>query len=265
MSSEPPELLPNPIDRTVDTAMIEGTQAVHDLSAWALFMQADMIVKLVMLMLILASIWCWAIIFEKLKTMKSVNRRASKFEDAFWSGESLDKLYDRVKQSKSDPMLATFVAGMDEWKIAVNDQKQGNSALQAGLQQRVERAMSVEIGRSMERLERNMTFLANVGSSATFIGLFGTVWGIMNSFTAIAGSQNTSLAVVAPGIAEALFATALGLVAAIPAVIAYNKFSADLNRYADRLEAFSAEFSAILGRHLARSSGNAAPQKQEAA
>ena len=183
-----------------------------------------------------------------------MTRRAKRFEDAFWSGEALDKLYDRVKQSKPDPMLNVFIAGMDEWKVAANDQKSGNSALQAGLQQRIERAMEVEITRSMDGLEKNMTFLANVGSSAPFIGLFGTVWGVMNSFTAIAGANNTSLAVVAPGIAEALFATALGLVAAIPAVMAYNKFLADLNRYADRLDAFATEFSAILGRHLARTS-----------
>lgn len=245
--------LPNPIDRAVEAAVVEGGQIAHDLSMWGLFWQADIIVKMVMLMLVFASIWCWTIIFEKLKTIKAANRRASKFEDAFWSGESLDKLYDRVKQSKPDPMLSTFIAGMDEWKMAANAQKEGNNALQAGLLQRVERAMSVEIGRSMDAMEKNMTFLANVGSSAPFIGLFGTVWGIMNSFSAIAGTNNTSLAVVAPGIAEALFATALGLVAAIPAVIAYNKFASDLNRYTDRLDAFSSEFSAILGRHLARS------------
>lgn len=255
-----PQLLPNPIDRAVDAAVMETANVAHELSAWALFLQADIIVKLVMLALILSSIWCWAIIVEKTKTVKAANRRATKFEDAFWSGEALDKLYERVKQSKSDPMLSTFVAGMDEWKIAVNDQ-QNSTAMQAGLQQRVERAMNVEIGRSMGKLERNMTFLANVGSAAPFIGLFGTVWGIMNSFTAIAGSQNTSLAVVAPGIAEALFATALGLVAAIPAVIAYNKFSSDLNRYADRLEAFTSEFSAILERHLARTSGSRRTQE----
>lgn len=245
----------NPIDRAVEAAVVEGSQVAHDLSMWGLFWQADFVVKIVMLILIGASIWCWTIIFEKLKTIKMANNRAKKFEDAFWSGESLDKLYDRVKQNKSDPMLATFIAGMDEWKLAANAQKEGNNALQAGLLQRVERAMSVEIGRSVDRMEKNMTFLANVGSSAPFIGLFGTVWGIMNSFSAIAGSNNTSLAVVAPGMAEALFATALGLVAAIPAVISYNKFSSDLNRYTDRLEAFSSEFSAILGRHLARSQG----------
>lgn len=251
------------VNRAVETATVEGAQLAHELSAWALFWHADIVVKFVMLMLLGASVWCWAIIFEKVKTMKMANRRARKFEDAFWSGEPLDKLYERVKQSKPDPMLATFMAGMDEWKVAANDQKTGNTALQAGLQQRIERAMAVEITRSMDGLERNMTFLANVGSSAPFIGLFGTVWGVMNSFTAIAGSNNTSLAVVAPGIAEALFATALGLVAAIPAVIAYNKFSSDINSYAERLETFASEFSSILGRHLARSS--ATGSKKEAA
>tara|TARA_B100001750_G_scaffold245329_1_gene264711 strand:+ start:576 stop:1364 length:789 start_codon:yes stop_codon:yes gene_type:complete len=254
-----------PVNRAVEAATVQGGQLAHDLSAWSLFWSADIIVKLVMLMLIGASIWCWSIIFDKMKTMKQANRRAKKFEDAFWSGEPLDKLYERVKQSKPDPMLATFMAGMDEWKVAANDQKTGNTALQAGLQQRIERAMAVEISRSMDGVEKNMTFLANVGSSAPFIGLFGTVWGVMNSFTAIAGSNNTSLAVVAPGIAEALFATALGLVAAIPAVIAYNKFSNDLNRYAERLETFAAEFSSILGRHLARSSSTTSPSRKEAA
>ena len=254
----------NPINRAVEAAVVDGGQAMHDLSMWGLFWQADIVVKMVMLALVCASIWCWTIIFEKMKTIKMANYRAKKFEDAFWSGESLDKLYERVKQSKPDPMLSTFTAGMDEWKLAANAQKEGNTALQAGLMQRVERAMSVEIGRSVDKMEKNMTFLANVGSSAPFIGLFGTVWGIMNSFAAIAGSNNTSLAVVAPGMAEALFATALGLVAAIPAVIAYNKFSNDLNRYTDRLDAFSSEFSAILGRHLARSQGASNLQKDAA-
>lgn len=257
--------LPNPIDRAVEAAAVESVQVAHDLSPWGLFMQSDIVVKMVMMMLVFASIWCWAIIFDKLKTMKLTNRRAKKFEDVFWSGEPLDKLYDRVKQSKPDPMLSTFIAGMDEWKVAASDQKSGNSALQAGMTQRIERAMAVEITKSMDGLEKNMTFLANVGSSAPFIGLFGTVWGVMNSFTAIAGANNTSLAVVAPGIAEALFATALGLVAAIPAVIAYNKFSNDLNRYAERLETFATEFSAILGRHLARSANKPQFDRKEVA
>lgn len=231
----------------IDSAALASA---HDLSMWGLFWQADIIVKMVMLLLVSASIWCWGIIFQKSAALKKVNSRADKFEEAFWSGESLDKLYKRVKQSKPDPILNTFTAGMEEWHISNQESDGKKDRLQAGLQQRIERAMSVTIDREMDKLERNMTFLANVGSSAPFIGLFGTVWGIMNSFSSIALTQNTSLAVVAPGIAEALFATALGLVAAIPAVIAYNKFSTDLNRYADRLENFTSEFSAILSRYF---------------
>jgi len=227
-----------------------GGVAAHDLSMWGLFMQADMIVKVVMLMLVVCSVWCWAIIFQKRGLLAKLNRRANRFEDTFWSGEALDKIYDRVKNSKQDPLLTTFSAGMEEWQAGVAGGMPSNVNMQASLRQRVERAMSVTIGREMNRLERGMTFLASVGSTAPFIGLFGTVWGIMNSFASIAATNNTSLAVVAPGIAEALFATALGLVAAIPAVIAYNVLSTGLNRYADRLEAFTDEFSAILSRHL---------------
>lgn len=223
----------------------------HDMSAWGLFWEADLIVKLVMLALVFASLWSWSIIFQKNGLLKKLNRRANKFEDSFWSGEPLDQIYQRVKNTKEhDSMLNTFSAGMEEWQAGVAGGLPSSESLQASLRQRVERAMSVTIGREMNRLERGMTFLASVGSSAPFIGLFGTVWGIMNSFSAIAASNNTSLAVVAPGIAEALFATALGLVAAIPAVIAYNVFSNALNSYADRLEAFTDEFSAILSRHL---------------
>ena len=222
----------------------------HDLSMWGLFMMADPIVKAVMLMLVAASIWSWTIIFAKRSRLKRLNAQARKFEDSFWSGEALDKIHERVKNNKKDPLQVTFTAGMDEWNTGVASGFSKQASLQAGLRQRVERAMSVAIGREMDKLERGMTFLASVGSTAPFIGLFGTVWGIMNSFSAIASSNNTSLAVVAPGIAEALFATALGLVAAIPAVIAYNVFSNELNRYADRLENFATEFLAILSRHL---------------
>lgn len=229
----------------------------HDLSAWGLFMMADPIVKIVMIMLVLASVWSWSIIFSKRSTMKKLNKKADAFEDSFWSGEPLDKIYQRVKNSKHDPMLATFSAGMDEWQAGVAGGLPVKESMQAGLRQRVERAMNVTIGREMNSLEKGMTFLASTGSTAPFIGLFGTVWGIMNSFSAIANTNNTSLAVVAPGIAEALFATALGLVAAIPAVVGYNVFSTGLNRYADRLEAFADEFSAILSRHLdAQDSGS---------
>lgn len=227
-----------------------GSAAVHDMSVWSLFLQADLVVKCVMLMLVGASIWSWTIIFQKRSLLGKLNRRANRFEDSFWSGEPLDKIYDRVKKSKEDPMLRTFSAGMEEWKAGVAGGLPHKQSLQAGLMQRIERAMSVSIGREMNDLERGMTFLASVASSAPFIGLFGTVWGIMNSFTAIAQTNNTSLAVVAPGIAEALFATAIGLVAAIPAAIAYNVLSSGLNRYGDRLQAFTDEFSAILSRHL---------------
>jgi biopolymer transport protein TolQ len=179
-----------------------------------------------------------------------LTKRARKFEDAFWSGEPLDKLYQRIKKSPHDPLLKTFSAGMEEWQNTVSGGLPDKEELQASLRQRVERAMTVTISREMQRLERGMTFLATVGSTAPFIGLFGTVWGIMNSFTAIAQTNNTSLAVVAPGIAEALFATALGLVAAIPAVVAYNGYSNRLGRYAARLDGFVTDFVAILSRHL---------------
>ncbi len=227
-----------------------GAAATHDMSAIGLFMQADIIVKAVMIALVLASIWSWAIIISKRGLLARLNKRANKFEDSFWSGEPLDKIYARVKKSKEDPLLRTFSAGMDEWKAGIVGGMPSNEILQASLKQRVERSMSVAIGREINHLESGMTFLASVASSAPFIGLFGTVWGIMNSFTAIAQTNNTSLAVVAPGIAEALFATAIGLVAAIPAAIAYNVLSNKINIYADRLEAFMDEFSAILSRHL---------------
>lgn len=236
-------------DRAVDTISIDGSVS-GDLSMLGLFLQADIVVKLVMLMLVVSSVWCWVVIFEKRATLSKLTRRAKKFEDAFWSGEPLDKLYQRIKKSPHDPLLKTFSAGMEEWQNTVSSGIPAREELQASLRQRVERAMAVTINREMNRLERGMTFLATVGSTAPFIGLFGTVWGIINSFKAIAATNNTSLAVVAPGMAEALFATALGLVAAIPAVVAYNGYSNRLSRYAGRLDAFVTEFTAILSRHL---------------
>lgn len=222
-----------------------------DLSMWGLFMAADPIVKFVMIALIACSVWSWTLIFAKRSRLSELNKAANGFEDKFWSGEPLDKLYASVKSKINDPLMMTFSAGMGEWSEGVSSGvTSASDTLKAGLRQRVERAMSVAITREMNKLESGMTFLASVGSTAPFIGLFGTVWGIMNSFSAIAASKNTSLAVVAPGIAEALFATALGLVAAIPAVVAYNIFSNGFNRYADRLEAFSDEFLAIISRHL---------------
>ena len=226
-----------------------GRMAAHDLTIWGLFMQADIVVKIVILLLIAASIWSWAIIFDKALLLRRMRRRADAFEQLFWSGGTLDDLYDRVAEKARDPMAAIFVAAMREWRrFAMRGHNLHNAA--ASLQQRMERVMDITLGREMAKIEKHMVFLASVGSAAPFVGLFGTVWGIMNSFTSIAASKNTSLAVVAPGIAEALFATALGLVAAIPAVIAYNKLTADIGRFGERLESFSGEFSAILSRQL---------------
>ena len=222
---------------------------VHDLSIWGLFRQADVIVKIVMIALLLASFWCWAIIFHKILRLRRLSSQARQFEETFWSGGSLEDLYDRIGTRPADPMSAIFVSAMREWRRSAAKGLAGAPNAE-NLGARIDRVMTVTLGREMEHLERYMPFLASVGSTAPFIGLFGTVWGIMNSFQSIAISKNTSLAVVAPGIAEALFATALGLVAAIPAVVAYNKISTDLNRYAGRLEAFSGEFSAILSRQI---------------
>jgi biopolymer transport protein TolQ len=235
----------NPIDATA-----LGGAASPDLSILGLFLQADIIVKVVMLILLLASFWSWAVIFDKLMRLRRLRRDATAFEESFWSGGSLDDLYDRIGNRPLDPMSAIFAAAMREWRRSAAKGLTNSNNLRASLQDRIERVMQVTIGREMERLERFMAYLATVGSTAPFVGLFGTVWGIMNSFQSIAASKNTSLAVVAPGIAEALFATALGLVAAIPAVVAYNKLSTDFGRYAGRLEAFSSEFSAILSRQL---------------
>ena len=239
----------------MDQSVIQATELAGSVDAlnfsmWSLFMQATWIVKIVLIVLLLASVWSWAIIFEKLWRLHHLQRAATGFEDEFWSGGSLDKLYEKVSQRPKNPMTAIFVAAMREWRRSSGRGLQRSELSHASLQQRTERIMHVTLGREMERLERNMTFLASVGSTAPFVGLFGTVYGIMNSFQSIALTKQTSLAVVAPGIAEALFATALGLVAAIPAVIAYNKISNDLGRYASRLEAFAHEFTAIFSRQL---------------
>ncbi|HEX9461498.1 MAG TPA: protein TolQ [Alphaproteobacteria bacterium] len=238
------------MENSVDTAVLSGSTGAIDLTVVGLFLHADWIVKAVLLLLLLASIWSWAIIIEKIFRLRKLDGQASDFEDLFWSGGALEDLYDRVGVQPQDPMSAMFGAAMREWRRSAARGTATATQMRAGLQQRIERVMYVTLGREMDRLERYMTFLASVGSTAPFIGLFGTVWGIMNSFHAIGASKNTSLAVVAPGISEALFATALGLVAAIPAVIAYNKLSSDLTRYAGRLEAFAGEFGAILSRQL---------------
>ena len=227
----------------------------NDFSIFGLFLQADLVVKSVMVLLVFASLWCWVVIFDKVLKMRRLKDQATAFEETFWSGGSLEELYDRIGNRPVDPMSAVFSAAMREWRRS-SARAGGGAALRVTLQERIERVMEVSLGREMERLEKYMPLLASVGSTAPFIGLFGTVWGIMNSFAAIAAEKNTSLAVVAPGIAEALFATALGLIAAIPAVLAYNKISNDLSRYSNRLEAFTGEFAAILSRQLDERSGS---------
>lgn len=238
--------LPTPTPATmIDTAQL-GTNAVHDVSALGLFLNADIVVQVIMVGLLIASIWCWTVVFEKAWRLRQLRAKADRFEDDFWNEASLDGLYDRVAANPSDPMAAVFTAGMKEWRASTV----GIRAATMGLKERVERVMNITLGREMQEIERDMNFLATLGSAAPFVGLFGTVWGIMNSFTAIAGTKDTSLAVVAPGIAEALFATAMGLVAAIPAVIAFNKFSTEIGRYGQRLQDFADQFATILSRRL---------------
>lgn len=234
----------------IDSLTLAGSTDAGSLTIWSLFIRAHWVVQAVIVVLLFASVWTWGIILDKMWRLKRLHSRAIKFEDAFWSGGSLDDLYERVGQRPTDPMSAVFSSAMREWRRSAAKGLVAQIAARAGLQARIDRVMQVTLGREMDRLERYMIFLASVGSTAPFIGLFGTVWGIMNSFQAIAVTKQTHLAVVAPGIAEALFATALGLVAAIPAVVAYNKISNDLGRYGGRLEAFAVEFSAILSRQL---------------
>jgi biopolymer transport protein TolQ len=217
-----------------------------NITLWSLFINADLIVKMVMIGLIVASIWVWAIAIDKILLFGRMRRAMDRFEQAFWSGQSLEELYRSLSSRPTHSMAALFVAAMREWKRSLESQARSFT----GLQLRIEKVMDVTIAREVERLERRLLVLATVGSAGPFIGLLGTVWGIMTSFRAIAGQQSTSLAVVAPGIAEALFATAIGLIAAIPATIFYNKFAAEVNKQAQRLEGFADEFSAILSRQI---------------
>lgn len=217
-----------------------------DMSIWALFWQAGWVVKLVMIGLLGASVWTWAIVVDKVISYNRMRAALNRFEQIFWSGQSLEELYRNLSDRKTTGMSAIFVAAMREWKKSF--EKGAKSPL--ALQVRIDKAMDLALTREMERLEGRLGFLATIGSAAPFIGLFGTVIGIMTSFQAIAGSKSTNLAVVAPGIAEALLATAIGLLAAIPAVIAYNKLSSDAGKLGARMEGFADEFSAILSRQI---------------
>ncbi len=238
----------------------------HSVSLLALFLQSSLIVKVVMIGLVLASVWCWAIIFDKVMLYRRVSRRMDAFEATFWSGQSLDALYAGVEREAAGGktqtgMAALFLAAMQEWK---RSHEMAARAFQ-GLQMRIEKGLDVALAREVSSFESNLLVLATVGSAAPFVGLFGTVWGIMTSFQAIAGAENASLAVVAPGIAEALLATALGLLAAIPATIAYNRFAARVQQLSGRLEGFADEFSAIISRQIDAQAGQAQAARTQAA
>jgi biopolymer transport protein TolQ len=234
----------------MDVETVQGvaqTAPTGQISIWHLAFNASFVVQIVMVGLAIASIWSWAIIFEKLYLYRRTRSSNDRFEQTFWSGQSLEDLYLALGPRSHEGLAAIFMAAMREWK------RSQESAVRAGfqgVQKRIEKVMDVQIQKEMGNLEARLLFLATVGSATPFVGLFGTVWGIMTSFQAIANSQNTNLAVVAPGIAEALFATALGLLAAIPATIFYNKFTADSAKIGARLENFADEFSAIISRQL---------------
>ncbi len=225
--------------------------AASPMSMWDMVWSSDTVTKVVMIGLIAASVWSWAIIIEKVRALREVKQRSRSFESKFWSGGSLDRLYDSIGNRPSDPMSAMFVAAMREWKRTnILKSKTDRGLRGVSLQQRIEKAMTVSMDKELDELDTRMGFLASTGSVAPLVGLFGTVWGIINSFNAIAVTQSNSLSAIAPGIAEALFTTAFGLIAAIPAVVAYNKISSDIDRYANRLENFMAEFSSILSREI---------------
>ncbi|SLN41270.1 Biopolymer transport protein ExbB [Roseovarius litorisediminis] len=217
-----------------------------DFSMWALFARATFIVKLVMLMLTVASFWSWSIIIQKIISYRKARKEGEVFDQRFWSGEPLDGLFDEIGPDPDGQSEHIFAAGMTEWRRS----HRNDGGMIAGAAARIDRSMDVAIAKEAEELQSGLSVLATVGSTAPFVGLFGTVWGIMHAFINIAEQQNTSLAVVAPGIAEALLATALGLLAAIPAVIFYNKLSADSDRIVAGYEAFADEFSTILSRQL---------------
>ena len=242
------------MEETAVTALNLAGDRASGFGIWALVAQADPVVKAVLLILVLASIWSWTVIFDKAFRMTRLRRKARDFEQAFWSGAPLDDLYRRLGRNADHPMAMLFAAAMEEWRDAP---KLAAGAGQRNLLERIGKVMSLSLEREVETLERHLSSLATIGATAPFVGLFGTVWGIMNSFQSIALTRNTTLAVVAPGIAEALLATALGLVAAIPAVVAYNKLSGDLDRYAGRVNSFADEFAVVLSRELdnGRSSG----------
>ena len=218
---------------------IIGLGGASDFSLWSLFLRADFVVKFVIILLIFSSIFSWALIFEKFKLFKSINKSTEDFEKKFWKAKSAESFNNSLPSNSNDPATLIFKAAM----VELLKTKRQSAAIQLA---RVQRVLEIAVDNELKKIEKNFTYLATIGSTAPFIGLFGTVWGIMNSFQSIAISRNTSLAIVAPGIAEALFATALGLLAAIPAVVAYNKFNSDSRRYFSKIDNFSKRFLSII-------------------
>ena len=220
-------------------SQIVGLGGSNDFSLWKLFIRADFVVKSVIVILLASSIYSWALIFDKYKLFKKINLSSEEFESKFWKAKSAESFNNNLPAKSDDPIINIFKSAM----VELVKTRSKSSAVQSA---RVERVLEISTDNQIKKIEKNFTFLATVGSTAPFIGLFGTVWGIMNSFQSIAISRNTSLAIVAPGIAEALFATALGLLAAIPAVVAYNKFNSDSKKYFSRIENFSKRFLSII-------------------
>lgn len=237
----------------MDVDVIQSATAHTDFSFLSLFLRADPVVKVIMGILVFASVWSWSVIIDRQFSFMGLRGKAKKFEEMFWAGRSLDEMYQQVGDKPNDPMARVFLSAMREWRDAKAGAGTGTDLQAITLKERLDRVMTLRVNRELARAERGLGILASIGSASPFIGLLGTVWGIMNSFRAIAASHDTNLAVVAPGIAEALFATALGLFAAIPAVVFYNKFAADSARYAGRLEGFADELSAIFSRRISGS------------
>lgn len=220
-----------------------------EVSIWAMFMHADFFMKALMIGMMGASVWSWTIIIDKTRFFKMIRGRIKAFENKFWSGNSLEALYNSVQSKTDNPLAAVFLSAMKEWKRSFRSKK-GASLHGVNMAERIEKGMQITVEDEIQKMESHMVFLASVGSVSPLLGLFGTVWGIMNSFQAIGITQNTNITAVAPGVAEALLTTAVGLIAAIPALVAYNKFSNDIDKMTHRMEAFSGELSAIISRQI---------------
>lgn len=224
-------------------------ETVHtSLSMYTMFLDSDIFMKCLILGLLIASVWCWAIIFDKVFLFKRIREGMKAFEEQFWSGGSLEALYNNNVKNPSNPLAIIFINGIKEFRRSLSEKKKSTTTIK--VQERIDKVMQIAIDKQVDKMETKMVFLASTGSVAPLLGLFGTVWGIMDSFNAIGLTQSTNIAAVAPGVAEALFTTAVGLIAAIPAVIAYNKLTNDIDRMAQRMEVFAGELSAILSRQI---------------